>query len=175
VTVQNSSTVITVQPLARTESLTAAQRSSDPHSPELFPAPQLPSPITPVVNPVTVTEDVSKVSGPFDHIRIVPGSIADRVRAETVQSGHGVASDANFQHRQPQAVPDADKLKEQDYLLDRCILLSSGDHARRLDPAAEHTPSCGRCGEASLGCTCIGLTSRLTFRKCLVSHFQSFQ
>jgi cytoskeletal protein RodZ len=77
------------------------------------------------VTPVPVTDnatdhnDVAKRSEHVDNSRVVPGSLADKVRAETVKSGHGVASDAHYQRRQPEAVSDADSLKDEDYLIDR--------------------------------------------------------
>lgn len=120
-TVQDS---IIQQPLTRTESLSGSQQSTAPVPlPEQSPEAQEPQ--LPPVSPVTVTEAVATISEPLDRTTIVAGSIADKVQQETVKSGHGVASDGLFQHRQPQAVSDPDSLKDEDYLLDRCTSLLS--------------------------------------------------
>jgi hypothetical protein len=79
---------------------------------------KLPPPVT-VKDDVTVLNDDTKSSEYVENSRVVPGSLADTVRVETVKSGHGVASDPHYQVRHPQAVSDADSLNPEDYLIDR--------------------------------------------------------
>lgn len=82
----------------------------------------------PVTEAVTITDNVITASEPLEKSAIVAGGTADEVKQATVQSGHGVASDPLFQHRQPQTVSDPDNLKDEDYLIDR-LTCPSASHA----------------------------------------------
>ena len=73
----------------------------------------------PVTEAVTVTENLVTASKPPEQSLLVSGGAAEEVKQATVQSGHGVASDPLFQHRQPQTVSDPESLKDEDYLIDR--------------------------------------------------------
>lgn len=122
-------TDVSQEPSKQTESLSSSPRtdiSFSPPSPSIPPPQQPPLPPPPApqnpppVETVTAPEVDTKESEPTDIVTVVPGRGADKVRQETMESGHGVASDPKFQERQPIDVPDPDKVKEEDHLLDRC-------------------------------------------------------
>jgi hypothetical protein len=100
---------------------TAQELGSDVHSAAISTS----QPVTATATPEhssTSAQGGSAASGSLPPVpeRAAPLTAKQQaVRADTVRSGHGVASDAAWRRRRPRQLAD-DQLVEKDYLMDRC-------------------------------------------------------